>query len=353
MHTLQASSVILISILLIAGCIPQMEEPETKGDSISKIEILKQEVKKKQTEESGPKEVIQGENHPLSLKSFIEGEFIGSDFTIGNLLTDWGSHKSYYASYKSNGLKISTTWHIPNREGSFPLLILNHGYFPPNTYTNGYGFGREQKHFARHGYAVLHIDYRGYAYSDTDPEALTGPRLGYMGYSADAVNAIKALEAAQIPNIDLSRVGMFGHSLGGGVTLNAILSAPELIHAAVLWGPVSANYQDNYHKWTKDRMTRESKNIFESAFGPLNNPSSFKALSPLSYIDQLSVPLLIQHGTADESCPIEWSRTLAKALSKTQANYKYIEYEEFPHVFWNENWDIAIEEATKFFDQNL
>ncbi len=283
----------------------------------------------------------------------MEQDFIGEDFKVGNLIQNFGTHKSYYATYKSNGLKISGTWHVPNKEGPFPILILNHGYFPPETYTNGYGFGREQKYFARAGYAVFHIDYRGYAFSDKDPEALTGRRFGYIGYSTDAVNAILALKGSGIENLDFDRVGMFGHSMGGGVTLNALLARPDLIQAAVMWGPVSADYEDNFRKWTVGRMDEDIQSVFEAEFGSIDEASSFEALSPLNYLDRLKTPLLIQHGTADESCPVEWSQKLEKRLAQLDKDYEYLEYEGVPHVFWNENWDKAIGDAHSFFTENL
>ena len=232
-------------------------------------------------------------------------------------------------------------------------MILNHGYFPPEEYTNGYGFGREQKYFARQGYAVLHIDYRGYAFSDKDPEALTGRRFSYTGYSTDAINAILALKNAKLNYLDLDRVGMFGHSMGGGVTLNAILARPDFIKAAVMWGPVSADYEDNYRKWTANRMTSESIALFETEFGPLNQRDSFSALSPIKYLNRLKTPLLVQHGTADESCPIEWSQNLNQELKSIGANYNYIEYEGYPHVFWNNKWEQAIKDSANFFSEHL
>lgn len=338
----------LVALIVIAGC-SVVEVPETEvvvTETPSPLTPPQVE-----TPESEPQ--TRGEDSPLSIKSFLEQDFSGTDFTIGNLLTDWGTHRSYYATYRSDGLKISATWHVPSGEGPFPVMILNHGYFPPEEYTNGYGFGREQKHFARAGYAVLHIDYRGYALSDTDPLAYTGRRFGYTGYGADAVNAVLALKAANLPYLDLSRVGMLGHSLGGGVTLNAALARPDLIQAAVLWGPISADNQDNFEEWTRDRMTPEATEIFTNTFGPIDDPASFVALSPINYLDRLEVPLMIQHGTADESCDIEWSRELVAELRTQNKEHQYLEYEGFPHVFWNENWDRAVADASAFLEEKL
>lgn len=296
---------------------------------------------------------IPGEISALSLKSFFHQKFEGGNFTIGNVLTDWGTHKSYYATYNSNGLKISGTWHVPKGEGPFPLIILNHGYFPPSEYTNGYGFGREQKYFAQQGYAVLHTDYRGYAYSDKDPLAYTGRRLGYTGYSADAINAILAIKAANLDYVDAERVVMFGHSMGGGVTLNAALARPDLIDVAVLWGPVSSDTYDNFSKWSLDRISDEGREVFAQEFGALDDPKSFKALSARTYLDRLQTPLLIQQGTADDSCPVAWARATDRALADLNKDYQYIEYEGYPHVFWNERWNQAIKDASTFMDENL
>lgn len=339
---------VLFTLLTACATAPQpTNSEEGKPTPVGHVNIKKEVI----TTETAPR--IRGESDPWSLKSFLDGDFSGTDFTIGNLLTDWGTHKSYYSTYRSDGLKISATFHVPNGEGPFPVLILNHGYFPPEDYTNGYGFGREQKHFARLGYAVLHIDYRGYGFSDKDPEALIGRRFGYTGYSSDAVNAVLALKAANLAYLDMSRVGVFGHSLGGGVTLQAALARPDLIKAAVLWGPISADNQDNFEKWNRDRMTPQATEMFTNRFGSIDDPASFVALSPLTYLDRLQVPILIQHGTADESCPIEWSRELDSALRQTGADYQYLEYEGFPHVFWNEDWDRAINDTTNFLSERL
>lgn len=330
------------------------QEPKTPLESYSEpsmAESLSAVIDLQTNETDSRAKTLKGEASPYSFQSFLNKDFVGTDFTVGNLLTDWGTHKSYYATYRSDGLKISATLHVPTGNGPFPILILNHGYFPPSEYTNGYGFGREQKYFARQGYAVLHIDYRGYGFSDPAPES---PRLwGDTGYAADAINAALALKTANLPYLDTNRIGLFGHSLGGGVTLNAALARPDLFAAGVMWGPVSSDYWNNFNQWRRDDVTPEQKAQFEAEFGSLDDQDSFLALSAFPYLEALEVPLLIQHGTADESCPVEWSRSTAQQLQELGKNVEYIEYEGFSHVFWNQNWDKAIADAQTFLEVYL
>jgi len=228
---------------------------------------------------------------------------------------------------------------------------LNHGYFPPSEYTNGYGFGREQKYFAKQGYAVLHIDYKGYAQSDPLPE---NQRLwGDATFAADAINAALALNAADLDFVDTERMGLFGHSLGGGVTLSAALARPDLFKVGVMWGPVSSDYFDNFNQWRRDDVSETQKLLFEAVFGSVDEKASFAALSPYPYLNQLEVPLLIQHGTVDESCPVEWSQSTVAQLQDLGKSVEYIEYDGYPHVFWNQNWDNAIEDTRTFIEPFL
>ena len=51
------------------------------------------------------------------------------------------------------------------------------------------------------------------------------------------------MREARLPGVDAERVGMLGHSMGGGVTLNALTAMPGLVDAAVLFAPVSGDYE--------------------------------------------------------------------------------------------------------------
>lgn len=296
---------------------------------------------------------LRGEDSEWSFKSFVAGAFVGTDFLVGKLLADRPKHQSYYATYMSNGLKISATWHVPKADGPHPVVILNHGYFPPATYTNGYGFGREQKYLADRGYAVLHIDYRGYGFSDKDLAAHHGQRFGYMGYATDAVNAVNAVRAADLATINTTRIAMLGHSMGGGVTLSVITAQPDLLDAAVIWGATSGNYQKNFEQWSRERLTDGAKKIFETDFGSINDPDSFKALSSNNYFDRIKTPLSIHHGVLDEDVPVEWSRETVSILVSLDKDFEYIEHDDYGHVFWGDDWINVMEQSEKFLRKYL
>ena len=106
----------------------------------------------------------------------------------------------------------------PGRRGPFPVLVLNHGYIDPDTYFPGQGMPREHDYLARHGYVVLHTDYRGHTSSDNDKDVDYELRLPY---AVDTINAVLAVKSSKLRFLDKDQVGWLGRSMGGGVVERA------------------------------------------------------------------------------------------------------------------------------------
>ena len=185
------------------------------------------------------------EVHPVSLPYLMQKQFDGRDLTLGRILDDNSAYTRYYITYKSGELTISGIMNVPKGQGPFPLLVLNHGHIDTAIYTNGRGLKREQDYLARRGYVVIHPDYRNHADSDNDPDTDNEFRLGYV---EDVINAVFAARLSDLDFINGQRIGMLGHSMGGGVTINVLVVQPDLVDAAVLFAPVSADARDNYER---------------------------------------------------------------------------------------------------------
>ncbi|MFE9445517.1 alpha/beta hydrolase family protein [Streptomyces sp. NPDC006602] len=113
-----------------------------------------------------------------------------------------------------------------------------------------------------------------------------------------------ALRSSGRPEIDGDRIGLLGRSMGGGVVHNTLVVAPGLFDAAVAFAPVSSRPQENIDHFQRpdgDPIVAE----MEAGHGtPEENPAFWKEVSPLTYVDRVTEPLLIHHGTADDTCPM-------------------------------------------------
>ncbi|MBI1833532.1 MAG: alpha/beta fold hydrolase [Candidatus Andersenbacteria bacterium] len=284
----------------------------------------------------------------VSLSAFSERDFRGSDFKVGQVLAENESYTRYYITYESGDLTISGIMNVPKGEGPFPLLLLNHGHIDTSVYTNGRGLKREQDYLARQGFVIIHPDYRNHAESDKDPLADQQFRLGY---AEDVINAIGAVKAANLPYIDTERIGMLGHSMGGGVAWRIAVAQPDLIDAFVQFAPVSADERDNFEKWMR-RRSEVAQVIVEKHGEPAANPEFWDNISPITFFGNITAPILIHHGTADESVPLEWSQRAAKALTASGKNVKLREYPGEPHEFTTA-WPTVMAETTAFFKEQL
>lgn len=287
----------------------------------------------------------------LSIEKFSQRTFEGRDFTVGEVLERNGAYIRYFITYSSNGLKISGIMNVPAGTpptGGFPVLFLNHGYIDPAIYTNGRGLKREQDYLARQGYVVVHSDYRNHAQSDKDSGVEESLRFGY---AEDVINGINALKAANFSYVDEERLGMLGHSMGGGVAYLIAVAQPELVDAFVLFAPVSADVRDNFEKWTKSRP-EVAEAIIEKYGAPAENPQFWDSVSPITQFEKIAAPILIEHGTADESVPLEWSQKAVAVLKDKGKDADLEVYPGEPHEF-TAAWPTVMQRTVRFFDEHI
>ncbi|MFE4663450.1 alpha/beta hydrolase family protein [Streptomyces sp. NPDC056716] len=284
---------------------------------------------------------------PVSIPGLIARDHTGTDLRLGDVRSRTDAYTQYAVTYRANGVTVSGIMNIPTGDGPFPALVLAHGYIDPAEYTTGRGLTREQELLAENGYVVLHTDYRNHAGSDDDPDNDRNLRLGY---TEDVIGAVLALRGSGRPEIDAERIGLLGRSMGGGVVYNTLAVAPGLVDAAVVFAPVSARPEENFAQFQQgDPLVDE----IEAQYGtPQENPAFWREASPLTYVDRVTEPLLIHHGTEDTSCPIEWSEETAAAFEEAGKDVELRTYEGEGHAFYGQ-WPDSMEVTMEFFEENL
>ncbi|NHC46251.1 alpha/beta hydrolase family protein [Motilibacter aurantiacus] len=285
---------------------------------------------------------------PVSLPAMFEKEYDGRGLKVGRTLDRNSAYTRHYVTYRSGKLTISGILNVPRGKGPFPALVLAHGHIDTDIYVNGQGLRREQDYLAREGYVVLHTDYRNHAQSSDDPDNEVTMRLGY---TEDVVNAVLALRRSGLGAVDKERIGLLGRSMGGGIALNTLVAQPGLVDAAVVFASVSSSTIDNFNRWTRDDEQLAGE-ILDRYGTPKESPAFWRGVSPRTYFDRVTEPVLIHHGTSDSTCPIEWSRTTRDALERRDKDVTMYEYQGEEHAF-GPQWPTSMRRTVAFFDRHL
>jgi dipeptidyl aminopeptidase/acylaminoacyl peptidase len=225
---------------------------------------------------------------------------------------------------------------------------LGHGYIETDIYTSGRGLKREQDYLANQGYIVLHTDYRNHAGSDDDPNIDSTLRLGY---TIDVIAAARALRASGLPQVDTEKIGYLGRSMGGGIGYNVATVAPNEYDAIILYAPVSANYVDNFNRWGRDNPDVGNP-IIQKHGSPEDTPKFWAGMSAENYFDKIDDPIMIHHGTNDESCKVAWSERAAAQMKALNKDVTLHIYEGEQHAF-GPQWELSMQRSVEFFQKNL
>ena len=167
------------------------------------------------------------------------------------------------------------------------------------------------------GYIVISIDNRGTA----APRGRSWRRSIYrqIGILASADQAAAIRQVRAWPYVDSTRIGIWGWSGGGSMTLNMLLRYPALYQTGIAVAPVpdqrlyDATYQERYMGL------------------PSGNPEGYRLGSPVTYADSLRGNLLLVHGTGDDNVHYQGSERLINAFIRAGKQFQMMAYPNRSH----------------------
>ena len=293
---------------------------------------------------------------PLTIEWLRGQEYPASDIVIEEQLQNGANYFRYYVSYRSEGLKIYALLTIPFGEKpatGWPVIIFNHGFIPPDIYRTTERYIAYVDGFATNGYIVLRSDYRGHDQSEGEA---TGA-YGSPGYVVDVLNAVSAMKA--YPDADPNRIGMWGHSMGGYITLRSMVVESD-IKAGVIWAGVVGPYPNLFNRPNFDLFSTPSAanpnrgrwrfELLDQFGTPEENPEFWASISTTTYLPELSGPVQLHHGTADEDVPYSVSELLYGQLIGLGQTVEFYGYPGDNHNLSNA-FSLAMQRSIQFFDQ--
>ncbi len=197
-----------------------------------------------------------------------------------------------------------------------------------------------QQWIADHGFIVVSIDGRGTPSRGRDWErAIKGNLIDIP--LEDQVAGLKAL-GEKYPEMDMSRVGIYGWSFGGYFAAIAVMRRPDVFHVGVAGAPV-ADWRDYDTHYTERYMGL-----------PEENPAGYDAASVLTYCKDLERPLLIVHGTADDNVYFMHALKMSNALFRAGKHHELLPLSDFTHMVADPLVTTRLyERITAFLSENL
>jgi dipeptidyl aminopeptidase/acylaminoacyl peptidase len=304
--------------------------------------------------------------YPYTIEGLREHEFQSGDITVGGMSLETEDFIRYPIEYPSDGLTITGILQVPKiGKPPYPVIVMNHGFFSRTIYHSGDGTDRAAEFLNRRGYLTVSSDYRTWANADT------GVSLYYSGLAIDVINLMNAIPS--IPEADPERIGMWGHSMGGGVTLK-VLTVDSRVKAAVLYSSVSADFADIIERWGPgclgDVLEGEAAygcnssdvlplglpdDLIAAYFNSATDSGMLKTVSPLYHFDFVTAPVQIVYGTEDgkvlSGTPPEWSKKMYDGFIEAGKDAQLFAHTGEKHSFRDDQWFAFMERSAHFFDK--
>ncbi len=256
----------------------------------------------------------------------------------------WYQPKIHYFE-ASDGVKVPMRLYLPSGNiESAPAVVFVHGAGYLQNVVDGWSpYYREYMfhNFLRErGFVVADVDYRGSAGYGRDWRTAIYRHMGARDLD-DQVDATKFLVKEH--GVDAQRIGIYGGSYGGFITLMAMFTRPGVFRSGAALRPVTdwAHYNHGY--------TANILNI------PSDDPEAFERSSPIHFADGLIGRLLICHGLVDGNVQVQDTFRLAQRLIELRlVNWEVALYPVEPHGFRDSaSWADEYKRIFKMFEETL
>lgn len=247
----------------------------------------------------------------------------------------------------SNGAQLDAWCLLPrdfDPARRYPVLFHVYGEPAGTTVVDQWGGDTYLWHclLAQQGYVVMSIDNRGTAAPrGREWRKCIYRQVGILA-AADQAEAVQQI-LKERPYLDPQRVGIWGWSGGGSMSLSAIFRYPDIYRAAMAIAFISDQrlydtiYQERYMGLPRD------------------NPDGFRDGSPITFARQLKGELLLVHGTADDNCHYQNCEVLINELIRHHKQFALMSYPNRTHgIHEGENTRRHLfETLTQFLKQKL
>jgi dipeptidyl-peptidase 4 len=254
--------------------------------------------------------------------------------------------KEFFTVETGNGVKLYCSMIKPydfDPTKKYPVLFNVYGEPAASTVQNSFGGGDIWHQFlAQQGYIIISVDNRGTAmFRGREWRKCIYEKIGIIA-SEDQANAALAL-MKKFSFIDPERIGIWGWSGGGAMTLNCMFRYPDIYKTGIA---VAAVTDEKFYD-----------SIYEERYMglPQSNEDAYKEASAVTYAGNLKGNLLIVHGSGDDNVHFQNFEVLTNALIKNNKMFSMMEYPNRTHgIFEGQNTSLHLYETMfRYLQQNL
>jgi len=220
----------------------------------------------------------------------------------------------------------------------YPALVMVYGGPGAQEVRNAWAGATWDQVLAQRGFVIWQLDNRGSAGRGHAFESPVFRRFG-KAELADQLEGVRHLIAQGF--VDPARVGIYGWSYGGFMTLYSLLNAPDVFRAGIAGAPVT-NWR-NYDTIYTERYLGL----------PSENAEGYRASSPLEYASKLKAKLLIVHNLEDDNVLFQNTLQMTEALERAGKVFQMVVYPQKSHAVGGVYQRHLLEETTDFLEKNL
>jgi hypothetical protein len=231
--------------------------------------------------------------------------------------------------------------HVPGGRGRFPGALLLHGFTGTKTESHRM-FVKLSRRLAEQGVASLRFDFRGSGDSAGEFENLT-----IRSEIADALEAIRFL--ARYKRVNSRRLALIGMSMGGAIASHVVAREKSRVKTLVLWAPVAegAGILDGLSTpEAVASLAQTGITDYEGNMVGVQFIRQFAEMKPLREIIRSKCPVLIVHGSGDETVPVQHTDMYERALRSPKRLLKKVIIDRADHTFTRHIWERRVIDET-------